>query len=114
MEDRPVETVAAALKDLAPAKLHLGEGRATFAVNRRNNPEAKVPELLARGEPLQGPVDHSVPVLTVTRPGGKRVAVLFGYACHPTTLNFNKWCGDYPGFAQLALEKDHPGAQAMF
>ncbi len=55
-----------------------------------------------------------MPVLTVTRPGGKLVAVLFGYACHPTTLNFTKWCGDYPGFAQLALEKAHPGAQAMF
>ena len=45
---------------------------------------------------------------------GKTVAVLFGYACHPTTLSFTKWCGDYPGFAQLALEKAHPGAAAMF
>ena len=47
-----------------------------------------------------GPVDHAVPVLTVTRPDGKLEAMLFGYACHPTTLNFTKWCGDYPGFAQ--------------
>ncbi|MCE9534143.1 MAG: hypothetical protein K8T89_23950, partial [Planctomycetes bacterium] len=38
----------------------------------------------------------------------------FGYACHPTTLSFTKWCGDYPGFAQLAIEKNHPGALAMF
>jgi len=114
MESKLVEMVGAALKDLVPVKLHLSEGRTTFAVNRRNNPEAKVPELLARGEPLKGPVDHSVPVLTVTRPGGKRVAVLFGYACHPTTLSFTRWCGDYPGFAQLALEKKHPGVQAMF
>src|SRR5262249_38884796 len=91
-----------------------GEGPPTAAARRRNNPEAKVPELLARGEPLKGPVDHSVPVLTVTRPDGKLAAVLFGYACHPTTLNFNKWCGDYPGFAQLALEKAHPGALALF
>jgi len=58
--------------------------------------------------------DHAVPVLTVTRPGGKLEAVLFGYACHPTTLSFQTWCGDYPGFAQLELEASHPGATAMF
>lgn len=55
-----------------------------------------------------------MPVLTVTRPDGKLAAILFGYACHPTTLNFRTWCGDYPGFAQLELEKNHPGAAAMF
>ena len=41
-------------------------------------------------------------------------AILFGYACHPTTLRFEKWCGDYPGFAQIALEKNHPEATALF
>src|SRR5262249_5664715 len=50
----------------------------------------------------------------VTRRDGKLVAPLFGYACHPTTLNFLTWCGDYPGFAQLEIEKNHPGATAMF
>jgi hypothetical protein len=114
MEARLVETVGQALADLAPARLHVGQGRATFAVNRRNNREADVPALLARGEPLKGPVDHAVPVMTVSRPGGPIVAILFGYACHPTTLNFTRWCGDYPGFAQLALEERHPGATAMF
>jgi len=73
-----------------------------------------VPTLLAKGEPLKGPVDHTVPVMTVGRTDGAVVAILFGYACHPTTLNFTKWCGDYPGFAQLALEKKHPGATALF
>jgi hypothetical protein len=63
---------------------------------------------------IAGPVDHAVPVLTVTRPAGELAAVLFGYACHPTTLSFFTWCGDYPGFAQLELEKSHPGAVAMF
>ena len=109
-----VELVGAALKDLAPAALATGRGEATFAVNRRNNREADVPALLAKGEPLKGPVDHAVPVLTVTAPGGKLRAVLFGYACHPTTLNFTKWCGDYPGFAQAEIEKAHPGATALF
>ena len=114
MEAKLVEVVGKALADLTPARLQVGEGRATFAVNRRNNREADVPALLARGESLKGPVDHAVPVMTVTRPGGAVVAILFGYACHPTTLNSTKWCGDYPGFAQLALEKKHPGATALF
>ncbi|HEX5105503.1 MAG TPA: neutral/alkaline non-lysosomal ceramidase N-terminal domain-containing protein [Pirellulaceae bacterium] len=109
-----VEMVGKALAALAPARLQFGEGRATFAVNRRNNKEAEIPALLAAGTPLKGPVDHSVPVMTVTRPSGEIAAILFGYACHPTTLSFLTWCGDYPGFAQLELEKKHPGAMAMF
>jgi hypothetical protein len=114
METRLVEMIGAVLADLAPAKLKTGQGKTTFAVNRRNNREADVPALLAKGEALKGPVDHSVPILTVTRPDGSLRAIVFGYACHPTTLNFTKWCGDYPGFAQLELEQNHPGALAMF
>jgi hypothetical protein len=109
-----VAMIADALAELAPARLMVGQGQTTFAVNRRNNREADVPSLLAKGIPLVGPVDHSVPVLAVRRPSGELAAVLFGYACHPTTLSFLKWCGDYPGFAQLELEKSHPGAAAMF
>jgi len=113
MVERTVKLVGDALADLAPVRLRTGAGKATFAVNRRNNPEAEVPERIAAGK-LAGPVDHTVPVLTVTRPDGKLLAILFGYACHPTTLSFMTWCGDYPGFAQLELEQKHPGATAMF
>ena len=111
---KAVEMVGEALKKLAPANLQTSEGRATFAVNRRNNREADVADLLEKGTPLVGPVDHTVPVLTITRPDGALEAILFGYACHPTTLSFLTWCGDYPGFAQVELEKNHPGATAMF
>ncbi len=114
MVTKCVTLVGEALANLAAAQLAQGEGKATFAVNRRNNREADVPAMLASGTPLAGPVDHAVPVLTVTRPAGDLAAVVFGYACHPTTLSFFTWCGDYPGFAQLELEKSHPGAVAMF
>lgn len=109
-----VELVGESIQMLGPAVLKTGEGTATFAVNRRNNAEAEVPALIERGAPLAGPVDHSVPVLSVERPDGSRAAVLFGYACHPTTLSFTTWCGDYPGFAQLELERLSPGTAAMF
>ena len=108
-----VEVVKKALGEVAPADLHATMGKATFAVNRRNNREVDVPQL-AQDEKLAGPVDHTVPVMTVTRPEGELVAILFGYACHPTTLNFLKWCGDYPGFAQIELEQNHSGVTAMF
>lgn len=114
MVERCVEMVGESLRRLAPAELRHGAGRATFAVNRRNNKEAEVPAMMAAGTPLQGPVDHTVPVLTVTRPNGQLAAILFGYACHPTTLSFLTWNGDYPGFAQVELERNHPGALAMF
>jgi hypothetical protein len=55
-------------------------------------------------------------VLRVETPDGKVRAVVFGYACHNTTLggNFYQFCGDYAGFAQQDLEKNHPGALALF
>ena len=84
-----------------------------MADNRRNNLEPSVPQLIEKGA-LKGPVDHSVPVLAVYLPEGKLKAVLFGYACHNTVMDFYKWCGDYAGFAQLAFEKSHPDATAMF
>src|SRR5262249_24740571 len=50
MVEKTVALVGEAIAALAPASLRIGEGEATFAVNRRNNAEAKVPDLLARGK----------------------------------------------------------------
>lgn len=108
-----VDAVGQAIKDLEPSTLSWGSGKTTFAVNRRNNSEAKVPQLRAEGK-LQGPVDHDVPVLAVHDKEQQLKAVVFGYACHATVLSFYKWSGDYPGFAQIELEEMHPGCQAMF
>ena len=63
---------------------------------------------------LKGPDDHDVPVLRVSRPDGSLLSVVFGYACHCTVLDFNRFCGDYAGFAQAELESRHPGATALF
>lgn len=113
LQNKILQTIDAALADLQPAQLSWGSGTATFAVNRRNNPADKVPELRAAGT-LRGPFDHDVPVLAVRDSAGKLTAVVFGYACHATTLALFQWCGDYPGYAQIELEKSQPGCQAMF
>ena len=43
---------------------------------------------------------------------GKLRALIVNYACHCTTLGgeFNQVCGDWAGYAQEFLERDHPGA----
>ncbi len=102
-----------AIDRLEESQLAWGTGRCDFAVNRRANKEAQVPELRGRLA-LQGPVDHDVPVLKVTGAKGALLALVFGYACHCTVLDSYKFCGDYAGFAQIDLENGHPGAQAMF
>jgi hypothetical protein len=104
--------VADAMKDLAPSEIAWGSGQAEFAVNRRNNKEPEVPQLRADGK-LVGPIDHSVPVLSIRRDKKLR-AVAFGYACHATVLSFYQWCGDYPGFAMMALENEYPDSVALF
>lgn len=110
LEQQIVDLAGAALDALQPARLSSGNGTARFAANRRNNKEA---EILQQNE-FKGPVDHSVPVLKVEGQDGALVAVLFGYACHATTLDICQWSGDYPGFAQAAIEAAHPGACALF
>lgn len=110
MEDQVVDAVAEALANMQAAGLFKGTGTCSFAINRRENTE----EEIAAGKTPVGAVDHDVPVLAVRSPEGELLGVLFGYACHPTTLSFNHWCGDYPGWAQLAVEAEHPGAMAAF
>lgn len=114
LEQQIVDTVSAAIKDLKPATLEARRGTATFAVNRRANREPEVADRLARGELLAGRVDHDVPVLTVRNTAGELQAIVFGYACHNTTLDWYRWCGDFAGFAQEKLEAAHPGVTAMF
>jgi len=105
-----LQLVGQAIENLAPARLGYTHARAGFAMNRRLKTEKGY-----RISPNpDGPVDHDVPVLRVDSPDGKLRAVLFGYACHNTTLSFYKFCGDYAGFAQQYLEEAHPGATAFF
>lgn len=112
LEQQVVQIVEDACGSLQDARLTWGVGQCTFAVNRRENREPEVPLLREQGA-LKGPTDHEVPVLRVTV-GEKPLAILFGYACHATTLSGYEWCGDWPGYAQIAIEKAHPSATAMF
>lgn len=104
LEERLTAVIGDAMARLGPARVSFARGEAPFAANRR-----------VRFTP-DGPVDRSVPVLRVDRAGGGPLAIVFGYACHNTTLppTFVQYHGDYAGVAQAELERRHRGAAALF
>lgn len=113
LESQVVQIVDEAIGKLEPGRLSWGNGSATFAANRRENDERRV--LTARaGKQLLGPFDHDVPVLAIHDTQKRLRAVVFGYACHATVLDSFQWSGDYPGYAQLEIERLHPDCIAMF
>ena len=96
--------IVKAVSNLRPAAVAFARGEAGFARNRR-----------LQFSP-DGPVDRSVPILRVTSADGAMRALVFGYACHNTTLQdtFVRYHGDYAGVAQATLEQRHPGTTALF
>ena len=106
-----VDLVGQSIERLQPANLSYSLARCSVAMNRRTPSEDGF-----RNHPNpDGPVDHTVPVLSVRDPADNALrAVVFGYACHNTTMGFLKWLGDYAGYAQEYFEADHPGVTALF
>lgn len=99
VEDAFVNTVIQAMSHKVPSTVSYGKGSAGFAINRRTT---------------GGPTDHDVAVLRVAADDGSHETILCNYACHATTLNDYYWCGDYPGYAQIALEGADSNRTAMF
>jgi neutral ceramidase len=105
--DQIVELIGQAIGNLAPAEISFGQGSAGFGVNRRRVGAGMrhLPEI----------VDQDVPVLNVRAADGARRAIVFGYACHATSSPADyQITGDWPGYAQAAVEAANPGATAMF
>jgi hypothetical protein len=109
-----VEVVGAALADCQPATLEQGLGHTSFAMNRRVYQGDKV----VFGDNPDGPVDWDVPVLRVKGTNGAVRAVLFGYACHGTSVRTgDDWyvvSGEYMAYARQHIEQNQPGAAAMY
>lgn len=109
-----VEAVGAALADCRPAALEQGMGRACFAMNRRVYQGDRV----VFGDNPDGPVDWDVPVLRIKDAGGAVRAILFGYACHGTSVRSgDDWyvvSGEYMGYARRHIENHEPGAIAVY
>jgi hypothetical protein len=114
LQTKIVEVVGAALADCQPATIEQGSGRATFAMNRR----VYQGDSVVFGDNPDGPVDYDVPVLRIKGTNGNVRAILFGYACHGTSVrNGNDWytvSGDYMAYARQLLETNQPGALAIY
>ena len=95
--------------EIEAAKIALDQAKVDAA-----RKEAEVVAIRQAGKTLAGPVDHRVPMLAARSADGALVGLVFGYACHATTLSFDKWCADYPGYACESLEKSNPGAVCAF
>jgi neutral ceramidase len=104
-----LKLIGEAIAKLEPVQLGYSHARCGFAMNRRLPTDNGY-----QNSPFpDGPVNHDVPVLRVEASGQLR-AILFGYACHNTTLSFYQFCGDYAGYAQEYLEAAHPETIALF
>ncbi len=93
-----------AIQNMVPARLSWDTGTVGFAKNRRTvqTPPGTI-----------GPVDHALSVLRITDANGKVRGVLCSYACHCTTVSFNRIHGDWAGCAQRDMESDFPGTIAL-
>lgn len=110
LEDELVGVVGAALEDRAAAALRYSHGRSGFGMNRRR----PGPDGFDLASYPDGPVDTDVPVLVATSDGSVR-AILFGYACHPTSRPKQRtFHPDWPGVAAAELEERFPAATALF
>jgi neutral ceramidase len=116
------QVIDQAIADLAPAKLFARKTSTSFAHNRRRvgaasraaQPDSGPPRL---GRPTADDiVDHDVPVLECVDVLGNRKAIVFGYACHNTTIPPDdlRYCADWAGFAREELQQAYPGATALF
>ena len=112
LEDRIVGISERALTEMSEARISWGMGVAPFVFNRR--------EFTANGVILglnpRGPADRGVPVMRIEDPSGKLRAVVFGAACHCVCLTQKNRSilGDYAGYAQDFVQRQHAGVQAMF
>ena len=98
LADHLEQAALRALSDMKPARIEFGIGTVDFAVNRRTK---------------GGPVDHDLPVLAIKDPGGKLRAVYLSYACHCVTLSNNKISGDWAGYVDDAVHKNHSGVVVL-
>ena len=97
--------IECALKDLKPVRLTFGIHQAHFGVSRRlPDPELGGKVRMAPNE--KGYYDPDLPVIAVYDPGRRTPkAILYTYACHPTSRSGFEVSADYPGDISRGLKK---------
>ena len=112
LKDKLVSTLHAAVDDLQPAVVDWVRGTCTLGINRRRVPDGGTEAAMLPNP--EAPADTDVPVLRVRTPEGEVRALLFSYACHPTTMGGQQVGPDYPGFAREFIRSRIPGCRPVF
>jgi hypothetical protein len=103
--ERVVELVNEALAQLAAADIVYGFGRCNLAANR-DFFDATTKQFVCGFNPTT-PADDTLMLARVTEPGGKLLATIVNYACHPTTLAWDNTLisPDYVGALREVVER---------
>ncbi|MBB76363.1 MAG: hypothetical protein CMJ75_17800 [Planctomycetaceae bacterium] len=106
-----LQVAGTALANREDARLAWGLGQARFGGNRRTLVNGTWSGF---GFQRDGPVDHSVPVMTAHNRGGKVIAIWVNYACHCTAVGSRNYVGgDWAGCANADIERRFPDAVAL-
>jgi hypothetical protein len=105
-----IDVVDRAFLCVEPVRLFVKRTAADFAHNRRR--------LGVKGGNASTTdfYDHEVPILDCIDTAGHRKAILFGYACHCTTIPPDdlRYSSDWAGHARAILQQNFAGATALF
>ena len=98
-----VEAAEEAGRDLAPARIGAGWGECGIGAYRRERRPDGTDHL---AEVPGAPTDPAVGVVRVDGPGGRPIATVFSYGCHPVTMgpHSHMASSDYPGAAREVVE----------
>jgi len=116
-EDKMVEAIGEAHRNLFPAEIAVAAGQVHLGFNRRKVVDGKAEMWWRNAERLPShPVDPALHVLRVRDGKGKTRAVLVNYACHPSILGPDnlQYSADYPGGLRRYVEAQTPGALCLF
>lgn len=107
-----VETVEMAMSSTQPASVSFGVGTTDVGVGRRLPTETGY---TMAPNPRQS-INRDTLAVRVDATGGRPLAVVFSVSCHPTVMGPDNYqiSSEYPGVACREVERQMPGATAVF
>lgn len=121
VQEKLLEAVAAAIKNLEPVQLFTGCGNMeNMGWNRRAVFEDGSAKMYGHSEmpgfvELEGPRDPQLPVLFARNNTGKITGVLVNFASHPNSIEGEKrYSADFPGEARRLISGALDGAKVLY
>lgn len=110
LQERVLEGVAFAAKDLEPVEVRRYDGNVALNVFRRVMENGKI---LMKPN-YQVPADQTLTIAAFYRPDESLKAAMVHYPCHANLSNENVVQPDYPGIALRMLDDAFPGSVSIF